>query len=49
MERSSQFLKLSDHIDEQTLVFVIQLGQIIRKITEVIADSQLDMIAKMPV
>jgi hypothetical protein len=40
---------LSNQIDEQTLVIVIHLGQIIRKITEIIADTHLDMIAQVAV
>jgi hypothetical protein len=40
-----KFLILSDQIDEQTLMLIIQLGQIIREIAEVIADTHFDMIA----
>jgi hypothetical protein len=42
-------LNLPDQIDEQTLMPVVQLGQIIRKIAEVIADSHLDVIAQVAV
>jgi hypothetical protein len=42
-------LNTPDHIDEKTLLFVIQLGQIIRKITEIVAHTQLDMVTQVAV
>jgi hypothetical protein len=47
--KAPKFLILSDQIDKQPLVFIIELGQIIGKITEIIADTHLDMIAQMAV
>jgi hypothetical protein len=44
-----QALNLSDQIDEKTLLFVIHLGQIIRKITKIVADPHLDMVAQVAV
>ena len=42
-------LNTPDHIDEKTLLLVIQLGQIIRKISEIVARTQLDMVTQVAV
>ena len=48
-EHAAIYLNLPDQVDEQSLVFVIQVGQIIGEVTEIVADADLDMIAHMPV
>src|SRR5512143_3775631 len=46
---SNALLELSDHVDEQPLVPVTEVGQIIREFAEVVADSQLDVVAHLPI
>ena len=45
----SDLLKFPDQVDEQSLVSVAQIGQIVREISEIVTDSDFDVIADVAV